>query len=139
MHKHRILIVEDDTSLVQTLRVLLKRDYEVVTAEDGQIGFRVAQVAEPDLMIVDLLMPRMPGIEFCHAVKSIPKLQNIPIIVITGVISEEVEEEVKKIGAEVFLPKPFEMEDLLKHVHNLVKYLPRSDKKLSIYDLQGYE
>lgn len=136
MLKYRILIVEDDISLVQMLRVALSGEYEVVSAPDGYTGLQQAQVVEPDLIILDILMPQMDGYEFCEAARSIPQLQNISIIVITGQAVNDVEKRLKNATITAILQKPFTIERLLEQVHKLLYHVPPSPKKVAINEIQ---
>ena len=138
MLKHRILIVEDDASVIRNLQILLMSDYEVIEASDGQTGHQIAQIAEPDLIIMDIVMPRMNGIELCNALKVVPHLQFVPIIVITGYATPELEERLKKVGVEVILKKPFEMSELMEQINKLLYHVPATEKRVPIHEIQGF-
>ena len=139
MAKHRLLIVEDDPGLNQSLRAYFKWDYEVVTADDGQVAYHLAQISEPDLIILDIILPTMDGIEFCHMIKAIPNLRTIPVIVITGKPLEEIEDFIKEMGIGIILQKPFEMKDLATHINDLLFHIPPIVKKMTVLEIQGYE
>jgi DNA-binding response OmpR family regulator len=136
MLKHRILIIEDDLSLVQMLQLVFRWDFEVVTAPDGFVGFQQAQVIEPDLIILDIVMPHMDGYQFCETIRNIPSLQNIPVVVITGKAIEDVEERLKKMGISTIVQKPFASEALLEQVNKLLYHIPPTPKKVPLNEIQ---
>jgi len=82
----RIAVVDDDPDFVQLLKTLLKtRGYEVLTATDGEDALRLVRTTPPDLLILDLLMPRMSGLEVVRRMREDPGLRDIPIVVVSGI------------------------------------------------------
>ena len=79
-----VLAVDDDDVALQLLKEMLEPDFEVVTASDGQAGIDLARSAEPDVMILDLTMPGMSGFEVAAAIKSDPRTNDIPIVILTA-------------------------------------------------------
>ncbi len=128
--------MEDDPSLVRILQVLFHWEFEVVTASDGFVGFQRAQVIEPDLIILDILMPHMDGYQFCEAIRSVPQLQNVPVIVITVKTVEEVDERLKSMGISAILQKPFTMNAIMEQVNKLLYHVPPSPKKIPLNEIQ---
>jgi CheY-like chemotaxis protein len=80
MEKARILIVDDTYDIVRTLELLLQDRYEVIAAPDGLVGFTRALRYLPDLIVLDIMMPKMTGYQFCDQLKKNPTLYNIPIV-----------------------------------------------------------
>lgn len=86
MKNKKILMVDDDIDFCGAVKVLLEsRDYEVVLAHDGKEGLEKARTVEPDLVILDVMMPEMNGYDVCVVLKADPKLCRIPVILLTAV------------------------------------------------------
>ncbi len=109
--KARILVVDDEPQLTRVLRTGLKsRGYDVLAAEDGEGGFRLFQEWKPDLVITDLAMPNMDGLELCRRVRA---LSQVPIIILSAKGEERVKVEALDLGADDFVTKPFGIDELL--------------------------
>ena len=109
--KARILVVDDEPQLTRVLRTGLKsRGYDVLAAEDGESGFRLFQEWKPDLVITDLAMPNMDGLELCRRVRA---LSQVPIIILSAKGEERVKVEALDLGADDFVTKPFGIDELL--------------------------
>jgi CheY-like chemotaxis protein len=119
--KRRILIVEDQPILSNMLKMRLEaHHYEVHTAGDGEEGIRKAYQQKPELILLDIMLPRIDGYQVCQRLKSDPRSQDIPIILLSGRTPQEIEEVGKRVGADAFFSKPFEAEELLKKIEELV-------------------
>jgi two-component system phosphate regulon response regulator PhoB len=116
----RILIVEDERALTQVLTYNLQREgYEVLAAHDGQEGLRKAQTLVPDLIILDLMLPLMNGLEVCRELRAGEHTRNIPILMLTAK-SEETDQVVGfSIGADDYVTKPFSVKVLLERIKAL--------------------
>jgi len=116
----RILIAEDERIFRTMLSDFIEQfDYEVVSAEDGAVAWNLFNEMDIDLVITDINMPNMNGIELLKRIKGVnPKL---PIIVITGVSLESAQTSARDYGANDLLIKPFKMKDLLVVVNDLLK------------------
>jgi CheY-like chemotaxis protein len=113
----RILIIDDNETVRSTLCFLLRQaGFEVDAACNGQVGLDHAQRSPPDLILCDLSMPIMDGFETISRVRSDPVLQRIPIIVISGSVSEADETQAKRLGANSFIGKPFSLGPLMKRM-----------------------
>ncbi len=112
--KKKILIVEDeeDVLTVETIR-LEKSGYEVFSAKNGHEGIALAQKIHPDLIFLDLLIPQMRGEEICRELKGNPETKDIPVVFITASQVEKVEQKVIMNGAQAYIIKPFETEELM--------------------------
>lgn len=122
MSKPRILIIEDERTLAEVLEYnLTKEGFEVDVAGDGQEGIRKAQLAPPDLVVLDLMLPVVEGFEVCRTLRSDPKLQGVRILMLTA-RSEEVDEIVGfNMGADDYVTKPFKIKPLIHRIKALLR------------------
>jgi YesN/AraC family two-component response regulator len=129
--EHHVLIIEDNVELRSYIKKILDSQYHIHTCSNGAEGFEYLKVCtnEPDVVISDVVMPEMSGIEFCNAIKSNIESSHIPIILLTAKDKEE--DIVKGIenGAEVYLSKPFSVSVLKAHLASLIS----NRKKLQDY------
>ena len=119
---HRILLVDDNPTNVELLYAYLKPfGYEFDKAYDGEEALKQIEESPPDLVLLDLMMPKLSGYEVCHRIKNNKKTQLIPVIVITAL--KEMNDKIKAIemGADDFLMKPFNKVELLTRVKSLLK------------------
>lgn len=120
--KPKILIVDDNPTNVELLLAQLKSyPYQLMTAYDGEAALKKIEEEPPDLILLDLMMPKLSGYEVCQKIKSDKKTQFIPVIVITAL--KELEDKLKAIemGADDFLMKPFNKVELVTRVKSLLK------------------
>lgn len=116
--KKCILIVDDDPEILDmTGSFLRKRDYDVITAENGQTGLTTARARRPDLILTDVLMPELDGYGFYKELKNDAQLNNIPVLIITG--RGKMEDSFKVIGVDGFIAKPFSPEELIREVEHV--------------------
>jgi len=120
--KKRILIVDDSENIRKLVKIIVKRvgDYEYIEAGTGSEGLKKALKYKPDLIILDLVIPGMDGIELCRRVKAEEKTKDIPIIVLTSETTYDAVEQAKDAGADIFIGKPFEPKDLRESVKELI-------------------
>ena len=117
-----ILVIEDYSDTRRLISVLLrKKGYNVIEAEDGLEGFLKASGTKPDLIIMDLALPEMDGIEAARRIHETPKLSQIPIIALSAYLTPEVEEEVLAAGCVEMFPKPFDPDSLLDCIDSTLK------------------
>ncbi len=114
-NKPLLLIVEDNTDMRKYIRSILSADYNVMEAPNGVVGFEVTSRYLPDLIISDVMMPEMDGIEFCRNVKTNFVTSHIPVILLTAKSAVETQIDSFQQGADAFLVKPFD-EELLKAI-----------------------
>ncbi len=119
--KFSILIVEDNSDLNSFLANSLSKDYIIYSAENGEIGVSIAQKYNPTIIISDIMMPNMSGIEMCKILKKSKNTQHIPIILLTARTASSIELDSYDIGALDFISKPFEMEILKSKISNLIE------------------
>ncbi len=120
--KPRILIVDDNTTNVELLAAQLKPyNYDLDKAYDGEEALKKIEFHAPDLILLDLMMPKLSGYEVCKKIKNDPKTQLIPVIVVTAL--KELDDKIKAIemGADDFLMKPFNKLELITRVKSLLK------------------
>ena len=114
----KILIVEDDRHIVALVRYILEREgYQVQVARDGVEGLDMAREFMPDLVVLDLNMPRMDGVEMCRRLKS---EQNPLVIFLTVHTERTAMARGYRAGADDYMVKPFELDDLLAHIKTLL-------------------
>jgi DNA-binding response OmpR family regulator len=117
----KILVVDDETELLKALSIRLETSgYEVITASDGQEGLEKAKSLNPDLIVLDILMPKMDGYEVCRMLKFDEKYKSIPVIMLTAKTQDIDKAMGKKVGANDYITKPFETQDLIDKIK---KYL----------------
>ena len=117
----KILVVDDETEIVSLLEEELKAlGYDVLTALDGLTGLEMARKERPALMILDLMLPKMDGYRVCGLLKNDLRYAEIPIILFSARAQEEDLRLGVELGANAYITKPFEPQELLKKVHELV-------------------
>jgi two-component system phosphate regulon response regulator PhoB len=122
MSKPTILIIEDERALVEVLTYNLRKEgFDVNSATDGQDGLRRAQTTLPDLIVLDLMLPVIEGLEVCRVLKSGARTRDIPLLMLTA-RSEEVDEIVGfQMGADDYVTKPFKIKPLIQRVKALLR------------------
>ena len=118
---HTILIVEDNVELRNYLKNELKKEYKVITAENGQVGLEAALQKLPDLILTDVIMPVMNGLELCTAIKSDLKTSHIPLMMLSAKALVKDRLEGIDSGADMYLSKPFDMDILRSSLVQLLK------------------
>ena len=117
----RILIVDDEVQLVEMVKMRLEAaGYPVITAYDGQEALEKAKKEKPDLIILDLMLPKMDGYKVCGLLKNDNRYANIPIIMFTARAQEEDIALGKSLGAEAYITKPFDPKLLLTKIKELI-------------------
>ncbi|WP_321332565.1 two-component regulator propeller domain-containing protein [uncultured Bacteroides sp.] len=122
---HSILVLEDNLDLLQLMVKLLGREYNVFTGENGKEGIEIIENEDIDLVVSDIMMPEMDGIELCKYVKSKLEFSHIPVILLTAKNTEEDRAEAYESGADGFISKPFNLTVLHARIKNLLKYKER--------------
>jgi signal transduction histidine kinase/ligand-binding sensor domain-containing protein/DNA-binding response OmpR family regulator len=126
-----ILVVEDDDDIRQYIVDELKHDFKFKEATNGVEGFAIAQETVPDLIISDVIMPEMDGIELCNKLKEDITTNHIPVIILTAKSSDEDKLKGLKHGADSYLTKPFNIDLLKANINNLLKSRSKLREKYS--------
>ncbi len=122
----RILIVDDEIGALTLIGIMLERGgFEVLKARDAHAALELLQTENPDLIILDVMMPDMDGIELCQRLRCMPTTQNTPIVILSARGDPESVERGLAAGATDYLQKPILHHDLLAKIHELLK--PNSD------------
>lgn len=116
-----VLIVDDNDDIREYLRTILQDKYQVFEAEDGQKGLALAQEQVPDIIVSDVMMPVMNGLEFCQNVKMNEITSHIPVILLTARALNSHQIEGYKSGADAYITKPFQPDLLLARIGNLLR------------------
>lgn len=127
MEKKKILLVDDDVDFAEATKIILEsKSYDVFIAHDGQEGLKKVQTEQPDLIILDVMMPEMDGYEVCAKLKADPACSRIPILLLTAVgnaipSSKYTKEMGMKTEADDYIPKPVEPLELVERVEVLFR------------------
>lgn len=141
----KVLVVEDDINIAELLRLYLEKDgFEVKIAHDGGEGLKLAESEQPDLILLDIMLPVLDGWQVCRRLR---KTTKTPVIMLTA--KGETEDKVSglEMGADDYIVKPFEVKELLARVHAVLRRTgedaPTQDKKLMfdklVINLDSYE
>lgn len=140
MSKQTILVVDDEQDLLDLIEYNLKKEgYNVLKAENGQEGIAVAKEHKPNLVLLDIMMPKMDGIEACEKMRSDEELKHIPIIFLTARSDEKTEVEGLDKGADDFITKPISTTKLLSRINAVLRRFDDSEgevQKLEVHDLK---
>jgi DNA-binding response OmpR family regulator len=118
--KKKILVVDDELAFLELITARLEASgYEVITAKDGVEGLDKAKNLNPDLVILDILMPKLDGYEVCRFLKFDEKHSGIPIIMLSAKTQEIDKEISKQVRADDYITKPFENTELLEKIRKL--------------------
>ena len=122
MMKAKIFIVEDEPSIVQLVKYNLeKQNFKVLVSNNGEEGLQEIKKTEPDLILLDWMLPDLSGIDICKALRKDTKFKNVPIIMLTARSQEEDKVLGLNVGADDYLPKPFSNLELIARVNALLR------------------
>lgn len=117
----RILIAEDEPNIVTSLEFLMRKcDYEVCVARDGEEALELAEAFVPDLVLLDVMMPRRSGFEVCRRIRDNPRLEATRIVMLSARGSEAEIGKGMALGADAYVTKPFSTRELLAKVRQLL-------------------
>ena len=120
--RKNILVVEDDADIRYLLNDILKEDYIIYEAEDGLKALELVEKIIPDLVVCDVMMPNMGGLELCNRMKNAPATCHIPFIILSARGSEEHHMEGYELGADAYIAKPFNSANLKLRIRKLLEY-----------------
>ncbi|MFC1703898.1 response regulator transcription factor [Candidatus Omnitrophota bacterium] len=117
----KILIVDDEALLIKMEALRLEAaGHSVITASDGQEGLEKAKTENPDLIVLDLMLPKLDGYKVCRMLKFDEKYKDIPIIMLTARAQEDDKKIGEEVGADAYMTKPFEPQALLDKINELL-------------------
>ena len=113
----KVLIVDDEADIIEILQFVLEaQGYECITALDGEEGLKLAREISPDLIILDVMMPKMNGYKICRLLKFDEKYKNIPILMVTARAQDKDKEIGEETGANEYITKPFQVDYVIEKV-----------------------
>jgi two-component system phosphate regulon response regulator PhoB len=124
--KPRVLLVDDEPSIVKMVGKRLETEgFQVSVAMDGQEALAKIQSEHPDLVILDLMLPKVNGYEVCTMMKQDTRHRQIPVVIFTAKTQEKDEKMAVECGADAFVRKPFRAEELMEKIRSLLAGAPR--------------
>lgn len=122
MAKQKILVVDDEPDIVETLKFRLESEgYEVVTAYNGLEALNKARNEKPDLIVLDIMLPKMDGYQVCRLLKFDERYSGIPVLMLTAKTQETDKITGLKTGADEYMMKPFDAKELIRTIGDMVK------------------
>ena len=116
-----VLVVEDNDTMRGLIRDALAADYDILTASDGEEALNIVKELRVDLVVSDIMMPKMDGCELCNAIKEDIRLSHIPVLLLTAAVGVETHIRSLKSGADAYIEKPFKMDVLKASISNLFR------------------
>jgi len=127
----KILVVEDDPGALRLAQYVLQYEgYEVLTATNGLVGLKKAQTEQPDLVVLDVMLPGIDGFEICHRLRANPQTAQLPILMLSAKAQAVDKATGLKVGADDYLTKPADAAEIVRRVKKLLaeKATPRSQR-----------
>jgi two-component system alkaline phosphatase synthesis response regulator PhoP len=124
--RQKILVIEDNPDTRRFLQVMLSREFDVLVAENGLDGIQLARTQHPDLIVLDVIMPVLNGYDTCKRLKADPETQPIPVIFLSGKNTTAEITYGLSMGAEDYLPKPFDHRELMTRIKSRLLRSQRS-------------
>jgi two-component system, cell cycle response regulator DivK len=120
--EYKILVVDDSTTNVVLLEAILdEKGYQIETALNAREAYALIEKDAPDLILLDLLMPKISGFDFLEEIRKNQKTKNTPVIVVSALTDEENVEKIMKMGAIDFVKKPIDLQYLVEKVESVLK------------------
>ncbi|PWN05945.1 DNA-binding response regulator [Rhodohalobacter mucosus] len=136
LSKKTILVVDDEQDLLDLIEYNLKKEgYNVIKAENGLEGIKAAREHHPNLVLLDIMMPKMDGIETCEHLRADPELKHIPIIFLTARSDEKTEIEGLDKGADDFITKPISTTKLLSRINAVMRRFEETEEEEQVLDV----
>ena len=128
----RILVVDDEEDLGRILKfALMAAGHEVILAMDGAEGLRMAREDDPDLILLDLMLPKIDGYKVCRMLKFDERYKSIPIVILSARTQEVDKQMARETGADLFITKPYNLNEILSTIQQLLQVSPSYLKKAS--------
>jgi len=122
---HRILIVDDEPNIVLALELLMKKEgFEVHAVDDGEKAIHAVGEFRPDLVLLDIMMPKMDGYEVCQRIRADASLKSVRIIMLTAKGREVEKEKGLALGVDLYISKPFSTREVVSKVKELLTVMP---------------
>jgi CheY-like chemotaxis protein len=121
MDKKKILVADDEPNIRLLVSSMLSQDYIVIAASDGEEAIALARRQKPDLILMDIMMPKMDGYAACSVLKADPATRAIPVVMLTGVAHKLNKRLAKEVDADGYITKPFGREELLNTIAKLLE------------------
>jgi two-component system alkaline phosphatase synthesis response regulator PhoP len=136
----KILIVDDEKDIVELVSYNLEKEgFKTVKAYDGEAALGLVRSGKPDLMILDLMLPKMNGLDVCKAIRRNPEMANLPIIMLTAK-GDEIDKIIGlEIGADDYVTKPFSVKELIARIRTILRRLHDGEKKFVMEEFQYEE
>jgi CheY-like chemotaxis protein len=135
MSKKRVLIVDDEIDTLKLLKMIVEiSGYEAYTTLNSLEALTLAQVEQPDVILLDIMMPKMDGFQLCKMMRANPHTNSLPVIFVTAYPALDLEDRRKACGADMVLPKPIDMDQLIKaieQVQSMERIIPADIQKAS--------
>lgn len=117
----KILVVDDESDIIEILKFMLEaHGYECITATDGEEGLKAAKEENPDLIILDVMMPKINGYKICRLLKFDNKYKNVPIFMLTARSQDEDKIIGEETGADEYITKPFDVDFVVEKVKSYI-------------------
>jgi two-component system alkaline phosphatase synthesis response regulator PhoP len=120
-NKKRVLVADDESGVRRLVRRILSQEYDVIEAQDGEEAVRMARSQTPDIILMDIIMPKTDGLTACLAIKKDQNTKDIPVIMVTAIgydLNKKLAENVA--GASAYITKPFDSQEVLRTVGRLI-------------------
>ena len=119
----KMLIVEDEEDIIELLSAIFDNlgDYGVIFAKDGEEALRIARVDNPDIILLDIQLPKCDGYEVCRSIKSDPAVSNTQVLMLSGIAQNSDWLEAQEAGADSYIVKPFTSVELVEKVEELLR------------------
>ena len=114
--KKKALVVDDEPNVRRLIHTILSKNYEVIEAEEGKQAIEIAYTQKPDVILMDMMMPKMDGLTACHLIKNDPATRAIPVIMVTAIGFELNIKLSEQMGASGYVTKPFSSQVLLDKI-----------------------
>ncbi|MCK5331082.1 MAG: response regulator [Candidatus Marinimicrobia bacterium] len=117
----KILIIDDEVNISKLLAIPLKKmDFKIIEADNGLTGLELARTEAPDLIILDIMLPKLDGYKLCRLLKFDERYSNIPIVMLTAKSDEKDERLGLQMGADIYLTKPINLTEFREEIEKLV-------------------
>lgn len=116
MGRHRILAIDDNTDTLELIRMTLEDEFDVLTLSDPMDAFELVELFEPDLLVLDVMMPKLTGFQLVEMLHRSPAARELPVIILSAKNSTRDIKHGYKLGASLYLTKPFQPDRLMKNV-----------------------